>query len=283
MLFTPENEFCWSVDNWGATLTDAGLGTAVTADVTTAHVKGAAASLIAGASVTEDVYGMSILFCGGSTAGTIRRYLADILIDPAGGTSWSTLISNLLVNSPSLLLGGYRYYFPVYLKNGTSIGCQQQCSTNNIAMRVAVTLHGKPSRPDLIKVGTKFETFGAVTGTTSGTAITPGASTEGSYTSMGTTTNDLWWWQWGGIAVNDTSTSTDLNVGDVACGDATNKKICVLRNSCPNKGSEECGKETMGLVRPIKHIKGGETVYVRAFYTGAADTTPTTTAYGMGG
>ena len=48
-------------------------------------------------------------------------------------------------------------------------------------------LFGKPTRPELLRVGTKVQTYGAVTASTSGTAITPGTNAMGAYTaSLGT-------------------------------------------------------------------------------------------------
>src|SRR5574339_367783 len=115
MLFNDVSNVQSIVDNIGATITDAGLGTAVTSGGST-HTKGTPVSLIAGSLVTEDVYGVGIIFCGGNSPNSIRRYLADLLVDSNGGSSWDIKINNLFVNNPSLICGGYRYFFPLYLK-----------------------------------------------------------------------------------------------------------------------------------------------------------------------
>ena len=286
MLLTPANEFGWSVDNFGATYTDAGFGTSVNAHASTAHTKGTAVSLIAGASVTEDVYGIHITF-GGTLAigvGADRKFLADLLIDPAGGTSWSTLINNLFVYKPDFSKGGTGYYFPIYLKAGTSIGLRQQCNTANTTMRCAVRLFGKPSRPDLVKVGTKIETFGATTASTTGTAVTPGTQSLGSYSSLGTTSGDLWWWQCAGFGWTDTTIQIDnAHYVDVACGNASNKRLCIHHMRQYASDLEFTAKDSFGMCPPIQHIKGGETVYVRAANFGGSNTSPTTIVYGLGG
>lgn len=282
MLLVPANEFGWSADNYGATYSDANIGTGATSGGS--NTKGAAVSCLSGATVAQDVYGISICFGGGYTTGAIRRWFVDLLIDPAGGTSWSVAIANLLAGSPSTSFLGYNYYFPLYLKAGTSIGIQAACSTGTQAIRACIRVFGKPSRPDLVKVGTKVETFGAVTGTTSGTSITPGSSSLGSYVSLGTTSNDLWWWQSGGIVFNDTTLTGNTYLIDVAAGDASNKKICVNHAVMITSSFEIQGKDAFGTVPPIRHIKGGETVYARAASCDVGpDTTPTTTAYGLGG
>jgi hypothetical protein len=275
------NEWGWSTSNFGATYTEAGFGTSVAAHATNANAKGTAVSLLAGASVTEDVYGIEIVVVGGFTAVNVRRYLADLLIDPAGGSSWTTIINNLAFGGPAWIQSGYRYYFPLYLKSGTSIGMQQQCTTAAIAFRAGVKLFGKPTRPDKVDCGTKVETFGATTASSSGTGITPGNGVLGSYTaSLGTTVADLWWWQWGGILSNDTTITPQKGVmGEVACGDATNKKLCYTGYTWAMT-NEDQGKDS-GF-QCVRTIKAGEAVYVRCAGSGAADTTPTTTAYGLG-
>lgn len=283
MLSVPYmNEFGWTVDNFGATYSDTGIGTSVTSGAI--NTKGTAVSLIAGASVTQDALGIAVGFSGGFLATNVRQFLADLLIDPAGGTSWSTLIPNLVVNSPCLHNGGYWYFFPLYIKNGTSIGMQHQCSTASIAMRGLVKLFGKPSRPEMWKVGSKVETFGANTGTSGGTAITPGTSAMGAYTaSLGTTANHLWWWQ-GGLAINDTTQTNVAYLLDVAAGDATNKKICAENIPLVNAGTaEQTGKSAIGTRGPYRHIKAGELVYMRAACSGTPDSSITAVAYGVGG
>jgi len=280
MLFTPGTDFGWSADNFGATYSDAGIGTNSPGHAN-ANTKGANTAILS--AIAEDCYGMAIGFSGGNTAATVRRNLVDILIDPAGGTSWSVLINNLLVNSASLVMGGWWYYFPVYLAAGTAIGSANQSLTaSTSALRVFIRVFGKPTRPELVRCGTKIETFGAVTGTTTGTSITPGNAAMGSYTaSLGTTANDLWWWQ-GGIAFNDTTLADECELLDVAAGDATNKKLCAENILYVANNSEQCGKSAIGSRLPVQHVKAGENVYMRAVGTAAAQTTPVCVAYGLG-
>lgn len=281
MLYNLESDLKAITDNIGSTITDAGYGTTATSGGST-HTKGTPVSLISGASVTHDVYGMGINFVGGNASNSIRRYLADILIDPAGGSSWSTLIANLFVNNASLITGGYRYYFPIYLKSGTSIGFQHQCNLASTALRCGVQLYGQPKRPESIVVGTRVETFGAVTATTSGTAHTPGTSAFSSYTNIGTTSRNLWWWQWGGIGYNESGFVANSIVADVACGDGTNQLICIDSVFQNYTAAEQGGKDAFGLKVPYREIPGGTNVYVRSACSGTPETTPTTTVYGLG-
>lgn len=282
MLWTPLNNFGWQVDNFGTTYTDAGFGTSVTAS-SNVNVKGTPVSLIAGASVTQDVYGIGIMGVGGNATGTIIRLLGDLLIDPSGGTTWSVAIANLLFNSPSLVMGGYNYHFPLYLKNGTSIGFRTQSNVASQVMRVGIRLYGKPTREELVKAGSKVETFGAVTASTSGTTITPGTGAMGSWTaSLGTTSNDLWWWQSGGIATHDTTITLKGGLIEVGIGDATNKVVVATMQYMMN-ASEQVGMGAIGLFPPFSFQKAGRSVYSRAGATVAPDTTCSTIVYGLGG
>ena len=230
MLFSPVSNYGWSVDNFGATYTDSGIGTQIPSHASN-HTKGTATSLIAGASITEDVYGIAIGFTGGWGSGGIRMWMTDLLIDPAGGTSWSVAIANLAANSPHICLKGCWYYFPLYLKNGTSIGMQTQCNAGSNNIRGLVRVFGKPTHPELVKAGTKVETFGATTASTTGVSITPGTSAMGALTaSMGTTAGDLWWWQAGNL-MSDSARAPHALWMDVLAGDGTNNVLCASRSA----------------------------------------------------
>lgn len=281
MLLTDVNEFNWSVDNFGSTFTDTALGTSVTSG--TSNTKGTAVSLISGASVTEDCYELTVQFVGGAVSSATRTFLADILIDESGGSTWTTKISNLLVCSTHLYLGGYRYVFPIYVKAGTSIGVQIQCNTSSIAIRCGVKLRGKPTYPQLMKVGYRVETFGANTGTTLGTELTGGASQDkGDYVSLGTTTNDNWYWQIGTSVADAIAGASFAYFFDLAAGDVTNKKMCMENSMFQRDNSERSGRpDAFGDYIPIKKIKAGEDVYARVAFTLAADSMINATAYGV--
>src|SRR3990172_3985425 len=261
MLWTPCNDFGWSADNFGATYTDAGIGVDSPGHAN-ANTKGANTAMLA--AIAQDCYGIAIGFSGGNTAATARRNLVDLLIDPAGGTSWSVIINNLYCAYSSLIMGGYWYYFPLYLKAGTAIGTANQSLTaSTSALRVMIKVFGKPSRPELVKLGTKVETFGADTATTSGTTITPGNAVLGAYTgSLGTTVNDLFWWQ-GGMGVNDSTTIDNAYQLDVAAGDGTNKVLCCENIILTTNNSEQFGKSAGGSRLPWRNVKAGAFVYMR--------------------
>ncbi|MGH8758331.1 MAG: hypothetical protein ACREVW_02265 [Burkholderiales bacterium] len=279
LALSAHNQFHGSITNYGATMTDAGFGTTVPAHAN-AHTKGAAGALIAGASVSSDVYGIAVLACGGNSNAAVHRFLLDLLVDPAGGTSWSTLIANILFHSPSFQKGLYQYFFPLWLKAGSSIGAQQQSSTAAQGIQIGVRLLTKPSRPELIKVGYTAESYGAVTASTSGTAITVGNGVAGAWTSVGTTAGRPWWWQ-AGLASDDTSMTMAGALLDVSVGDAANKRLAAEGILYSNDSTERVGKAAVGEYQPVMQAVPAETVYMRGTAPGAPDTSTTVCAYGV--
>lgn len=263
-----------------------------------AHNKGWWGTSLLG--ISEDCYGLAICFVGTENA-TIRRSLADVIIDPAagiGGTgsgtrgNWITVIANLYAAYSSVGCGGFWYYFPLYLKAGTAIGLDFQLNVSGVRENYAgMRVYGKPSRPEAVKVGTKCETFGAVTASTSGTAITPGTNAKGSYTaSLGTTANALWWWQCS-IGYNDSTIgggsasvheATFLDVAYSTDGGTT--KVIVAQDIMATfTPTEQGGKSSFGSMIPTCQVPAGATIYMRAASTVAPNTTPTVIAYGLGG
>ncbi len=282
MLFNEVNEFNFLVRNIG----DVGTyitGTDITAHAT-AHTKGAAVTLLAGASVTEDIFGVYLQFGNAIGAGTQREFLIDLLLDPAGGTSWSNFIDNLFIaNAESAFMGGTNFYFPIFIKAGTSIGAQAQCNTGSAVTKCVVSLLGKPSHPHLVNVGSKVETIGANTSLSRGTAVSApgGASTFGAYTSLGTTGQDNWFWQ-AGVGLGDASlgSSSFLYQFELTAGDASNKRLCVGDRSYTADASERAGASNWaGVGLPIRKVPAGQTVYARV--TGGSETNPSAVAYGV--
>ena len=281
MLLNDINEFNWTADNFGSTFSEADFGTSMTTGA--ANTKGAAVTLLSGATVTDDVYGIAINFFGGATASAARQFMADLLVDEAGGTSFSVKIANLMADAPTLIFTGYQYYFPLYIKAGSSIGMQAQCQAASQALRCAVKVFGKPSHPHLLSVGTRVETFGADTATTTGTGLTPGTNALGSYTaSMGTTSNNNWWWQMGYV-ITDTSITSAAYHFDVKAGNGTDDKLCIEGILTTGTASEQMSKTAIGYGLPIRRIASGSNVYVRsAALFAAPDTGFSVCAYALG-
>jgi hypothetical protein len=288
VFFPHGSDFGWSVDNWGATLTDTGIGTNIPGNAS-ANVKGANTQVLTG--IAEDCYGIHLMFSGTGATTVAQRHLVDLIIDPAAGvggagSAWSVIIANLLFNASRLGTSGAfgtHFYFPLYLKKGTAIGLVHQSSTTTTALRGCVRVYGKPKRIDAIRCGTKVQSLGPVTGSTSGAAITPGTSAWGSYTaSLGAISGDKWWWQ-GGIADNDTSRTARGQLVEIAAN-VTNKIKCGDFNYGVVGTIEESFKTAFATHPNYKEIASGQGIYMRAAgLGGAGDSTTYCAAYALGG
>lgn len=285
MLYVPGNHFNWSVDNFGTSYSDAALGTSIPGNASV-NVKGANTNVLNG--IAEDCYGISICFCGGNASATIRRHLVDLIVDYGAGVgnagaTWTVLIANLYANSPCLGTNGcwgYWYYFPVFIPKGAAVGFANQSLTAAGAIRAAIRLLGKPTRPELVKFGTKVQTIGATTATTTGVAITPGTSTQGTFTgSMGTLSLPSWWFQLGIGSADSTMTGASYYFDLVA--DLTSPRglmqvmpyaVCQL--------SEQAMKGAVGQ-QWTRTIEAGAALSARGSCAGTPDSSMTVIAYAV--
>lgn len=188
-LILPPWYFSYCTDNQPNTPSVSAHGTACTPG--TSNADGTAVSLIS--AITHDVHRLCIHVSNAQTAAAAYYALMDILVDPAGGTSWASFIDDLVVGfaaANTSLNNGLWYDFPVWIPSGTSIGTRMRTShTVAVAARVSIWAYGEPSRPDMWWCGQGVETLGVTAATSRGTAVTPGnSSAYGSWTSVGSTT-----------------------------------------------------------------------------------------------
>jgi hypothetical protein len=124
--------------------------------------KGSYVQLASGANLTQDCYGLLLWFVAGNTSITIRDILADIGLDPAGGTSYSQTggINNIFVpQAGNAVQGGRWFYFPLFIKAGASVGVRGQAN-NTSTFRCMARFFGLPTKPENMAVGTYSETIG---------------------------------------------------------------------------------------------------------------------------
>jgi hypothetical protein len=146
--------------------------------------------------VPHDIHFLVVGFAGFNLTAVNGRALADLLIDPAGGSSWSSLIDDLvcgfttITNVANAVINCW-YCFPLWIKSGASLGARAR-TIHTVAIttgRCVIYAYGNPSRPDMWWCGQKVESLGINAATSSGTSITPGNSGAfGSWTSIGATT-----------------------------------------------------------------------------------------------
>lgn len=291
MLATVGNRFNWWASNVASITNNAAIGTAISS-AGSANTVGTTVELLSAATVAEDVYGILLCFNNGSTSATVKSFLANLVTDPAGGTSWSTVIPNLIANGPGLPTStttgsqhpGVWYYFPLFIPAGSSIGCNVQCAAASASINCWITVYGKPSRPDLLRVGTYVDAFGDTPATSLGTAITPGTTgAEGSYVKLGSdTAKNYWWWQFG-YAANDTTQAMVSILADIARGDATTKDL--IAENLLVMGNVNEISSVINPMRPDLYceVPSGIGIYGRMSGASAPDTASQMIVYGLGG
>lgn len=244
---------------------------------------GSYTEVINGTLVTNDVFGIHIWINSNNVNGEARDSIMTIGIDEAGGTSYTDKISHLLCSCASDVRdgGGVHYYFPLFIKAGSSIAAKASANytTTQSDMNVAITLFGKPQNPEAVKVGNKVITYGIDTATSSGTPIAAGTVSDGSWTQIATTTSDHWFWQWG-YGENDTAMGTNVAFVDIAAGDATNKKI-VLSNHVVFTSSSERASKPLMVHDAYVETKSGDIMYGKMHITGSGDDNKSIAVYGV--
>lgn len=242
--------------------------------------KGGYTQLASGANLAQDSYGIMLWINTGNTTATIRDILMDIGLDPAGGTSYAQTggINNIFVPQASnAIQGGRFFYFPLFIKAGTSVGARAQAN-NTSTVRCAAWFYGNPTRPENLAVAQYSETIG-VSGN-GGTPFTCGnTSAWGSWTSLGTTTRPCWYWQlaWGhNVAV----TTAQMYFAELGYGDGSNMVTIIPCMPMFNPGTAE---QSGNIVYDgVWEVPAGATLYVRGSATGTAETTEAV-AVGLGG
>lgn len=162
----------------------------------TPHTKSATTALI-GTGISQPGYFVQVSLSGTSATGVDTSALCDIMYDPAGGTSWSVLIPNLICGFRAITgathIGASGYSFPLYIPRGSSIGARWQTIVASPAagtrVRIQITIFGGPSKPGFW-YGTKVTDVGTNTANSAGLDLNPGST--GSYsawTSIGGTSN----------------------------------------------------------------------------------------------
>lgn len=283
MLYVPNqsaNNFTY--DNWGANPAST-IGTSVVPGASSAE--GSFTQIASSANIAQDIYGIYLQIHTGATSAAAKLHVLDIGVDPAGGTSYTAVISDYVCGAaPSLSQAGAReVYFPFFIKAGSSVAVRISGSNATAGtVRVAARFYGYRSAPQHFPVGTFSESFG-VTGT-SGTAITPGNAADGSWTSVGTTTNPLWWWQLG-YQINNATITAEYTYLELAWGDGSNKHT-IFKVMHGGTTSETCGlaaQTSMLWHAAYQPVPAGTAIYVRARCNNAPDTGYQVGVIGIGG
>lgn len=282
MLPKKINSFLWHFSNY--TTPSATPGTSVTPGASNAE--GSWTQVATGANIAYDVYLVYIAVGGGNSTGAQKNHLLDIGVDPAGGTSYTAIINNIVCGQSQAVTTGWdEFVFPIRIKSGSTVAVRVQGSNATAGtVRVVADFFGRPTNPEMVPCGSYSETIGTIS-SSNGTSITPGNAAEGTWTSLGTTTKDLWDWQIGVQVDNATITAQYTSV-DLAYGDATNKEIILEDVTYGFYGTAEIKATTLrgrSMIRRTRYVPGGSTIYARARCSTAPATGYNITAIGIGG
>ncbi len=276
--------YAFSFNNWGTNpTTTAGLsvvpGASNAEGSYTGHVLATAAQL------TQDIYWLYLTVHSGGSTGQQKDHLLDIGVDPAGGTSYTTVIANVVCGEtygPSGI--AQHFVFPIFIKAGSQVAVRIQGSNATAGtVIVAATFIGQPNNPEAAPVGMFSETIGTITNS-AGQGFTPGNAADGTWQSLGTTAKAMWWWQLGYQVSAGTITAEQCFI-DLAYGDGSNKHI-ILRGLNSSSTSEQVGAllpANLFAARCYCHVPAGATMYVRGRCNNAPDTGYNAVAIGIGG
>lgn len=285
MLYSPQTStHLFTYDNWGAN-PSATPGLSVTPGAS--NVEGTYASVATGSNIAQDCYGFSVRVSDGFLATGAKNHLLDIGVDPSGGTSYTTVIANIVCGDSAAFTasgGGHNFFFPLFIKAGSQVAVRIQGSNATAGtVRVAMKFYGFNSRQERFPVGMFSETIGTITNS-SGVSVTPGNAADGTWTSLGTTTNPLWWWQIGYQIDNGTITAEYTYI-ELAYGDGSNK-VPIMREMHGGATSENIGtafKSNLNFFECYCPVPAGSTIYARMRCNNAPDTGYNMVAIGIGG
>ena len=277
-LFVPgPNVWGWSFDS----RTDRPSATDGTSTTPGNNSKGSYSSaIVSSANMAFDAWWIEVFISSGAGSAAARDTLVDIGMDPAGGTSYSVLIPDLLGSSsaPYATFGGHSYAFPLHVPAGAQLAARS--SVNNATggtPRVAIAVYGAPSNPEMCWKGRSVQALGITSGSSAGTSITSGTTSDGSWTSLGTLTDDAHYFECGFGISNSAMAALGYHL-DVGCGVSTGD-VVVIQDCCASTtAAEQVTKFSRGRFADIAE---GLNVYGRMQCSGTADTGLSMAAYAV--
>jgi hypothetical protein len=247
----------------------AGFGTSITPGNNT---YGSYASILAGGSIANDCYWLEVCINANTVSAAARDTIVTIGVDSSGGTAYEDLIPHLLASCAAnygSLQNGVLYAFPVFVKAGSQLAAKASVNNATVGtLRVSIKLYGQPSRPDSIWWGHSVEAIGINTGTSAGTDVTSGTTSEGSWTSLGTSVRRCCYWQLG-VGINNSAMSNFQYHLDISTGDASNKSV--ILQDVPMVTTTN---ETLSMAQGPAwlDVPAGGTIYARAQCSSTAQT-----------
>jgi hypothetical protein len=282
VLWTPASSWNTVTDNWGANPTTT-PGTSVIPGASNAE--GSWTQLLT--ALAFEVHGILIRVSDGSQSGQIKNHLLDLGIDPAGGSSYTAIISNIVCGESSSITvtgSGHRYFFPLRIPSGATVAARIQGSNATAGtVIVGIRVWGQPDAPYLVPVGQYSETVGTITNS-NGVSFTPGNAADGTWVSLGTTSRECWWWQIGYQIDNGTITG-EYSYIEIGVGDSTNKSV-ITRVLHGGATTESCGDSMGAHLVPLGaycRVPATSELWIRGRCNNAPDSGYNGVAIGVGG
>lgn len=249
------------------------------------NTKGSWTQVASAANIAQTCYLINLIIVNAGGNGITPQLTFDIGIDTAGGTSYTAIISNATAGGAgSVSNRGKDYVFPITVPAGSSVAIRAASPTtgslNEHRARYIIEFWGQPTTMNS-PIGTFSETIGYTSGTT-GTSFTLGNATYGSWTSLGTTTNPLWWWQLGVNYDNNTVVTGGTLFIQLAHGDVTTKNIINTHISSIGTGESHSDFFSSNTWQAYSPLPAGTELWVRGLQSATPDTGYNATVIGIG-
>lgn len=266
-LKIPINAFLTVTRNWAGPNGSQGVVVAVGAS----NVKGAWVNAFGG-TLTKDAYALEIMLWDQSTSnsGQVPASILDVGVDPAGGTTYTTVIPNLLVAFPRSSGGnggpGPAYTFPLAIKSGSSVALRAASASaapGNYRARVAV--YQDPTRPEAFRCGSWVSSVGVVAASSRGTLLPTAADArnDSAWVSLGSLSEDAWYVQ-PCVSMSDAAfASNDCATVDFAVGNAGSKDIFIKDLHVGYSTTEEMNLVPKPLWEHYRELKSGSEIFAR--------------------
>ena len=269
------NRWLWSFDS----RTDRPSATDGTSTTPGNNSKGSYSSaIVSAANMANDAWWIEVYVSSGAGSAAARDTLVDIGIDRAGGTSYSVLIPDLLAPSsaPYATFGGIQYSFPLHIPAGSQLAARTSVNGGTGNPRVAIAVYGRPSKPTRWWKGTRVEALGITAGSSAGTGVTSGTTSEGAWVSLGTASFDSHYAEVG-FGIHSGSMSALGHHMDLSHGSTGGEVIDVMDVLASTTSAEQVTKYASGQV--FCDIPAGATVYGRMQCSGTPVTPLSMAAY----
>src|SRR5688572_15189701 len=149
LLSTPFCSFGFTYDNWGANPSTT-PGTSVIPGAS--NVEGSWTQIASSSNIADDIYWTHFRITDGGTSAAAKGHLLDLGVDPAGGTSYTEVIANIVCGMSGNDGNPQPHFlFPLFIKSGSSVAVRVQGSNATAGtLRVSARFYGDPSRPEMM-------------------------------------------------------------------------------------------------------------------------------------